>query len=238
MNIIDVYDKYIDDKRKQNKEVRYKEHKEWFHASGCGTCVRKHYFANVDNVPRAPKSKDTLRLFRLGDIVHNDIQAAVSEYAEKNDIKVYIEKEIRIPGLNVRGFLDLVVADDNALYDIKTCNTKKYKITFSGKLNQFNEPTNYYMQLGTYGHWYEQETGTPLDKLALVYYNKDTSEMQEFEVPRSYIQRAVRYWERVKKDFAEGLPKVRLGYAPVKKWECNIKYCDFYTICGGGLNNE
>ena len=96
MNIIDVYDKYIDDKRKQNEEVRYKEHKEWFHASGCGTCVRIHYFANLDNAPRNPKSKDVLRLFRLGDIVHNDIQAAVSEYAEKNDIKVYIEKEIRI----------------------------------------------------------------------------------------------------------------------------------------------
>jgi len=238
MKIIDIYDKYIDKKREKNEEVRYKDHKSWFHASGCGTCTRKHYFANVDNVPRTPKTKDTLRLFRLGDIVHNDIQAAVLEHSKKNDIEVYIEKEIRIPGLNVRGFLDLVVVDDNELYDIKTCNSRKYKIISGGKLNQFNEPTNYYMQVGTYGYWYEQETGRPLEKLALVYYNKDTSEMLEFDVPRSYMQRAVRYWERVKDVFSNGLPDVRLGFAPVKKWECNEKYCDFYTICGGGLSYE
>ena len=236
MNIIDVYDKYIDDKRKQNEEVRYKEHKEWFHASGCGTCVRKHYFANVEQVPRVPKSKDTLRLFRLGDIVHNDIQEAVQKHAEEHDIKVYIEKEIRIPGLNVRGFLDLLVVDDRALYDIKTCNSKKFKIISANKLNSFSDPINYYMQLGTYGHWYEQETGESLEKLALVYYNKDTSEMLEYDVSRGYIQKAVRYWERINKDFQDGLPKVRLNYAPVKKWECNEKYCDFYTICGGGLD--
>ena len=94
------------------------------------------------------------------------------------------------------------------------------------------------MQVGTYGYWYEQETGKPLEKLALLYYNKDTSEMLEFNVPRSYMQRAVRYWERVKKEFSFGLPDVRLGFAPVKKWECNEKYCDFYTICGGGLNGN
>ena len=238
MKIIDIYDKYIDKKREKNEEVRYKDYQNWFHASGAGTCTRKHYFANVDNVPRTAKSKDTLRLFRLGDLVHEDIQAAVSEYALTGDAKVYIEHEIRIPELNVRGFLDLVVVDDGELYDIKTCNSRKYKIISSGKLNQFNEPLNYYMQVGTYGYWYEQETGKSLEKLALLYYNKDTSEMQEFVVPRSYMQRAVRYWKQVKKEFSFGLPEVRLGFAPVKKWECNEKYCDFYTICGGGLNGN
>jgi hypothetical protein len=52
------------------------------------------------------------------------------------------------------------------------------------------------------------------------------------------MQRAVRYWKQVKKEFSFGLPEVRLGFAPVKKWECNEKYCDFYTICGGGLNGN
>ena len=57
MNIIDVYDEYIDNKRKKNEDVRYKDFKDWFHASGTGTCVRKHYYANVAKMPRNPKSK-------------------------------------------------------------------------------------------------------------------------------------------------------------------------------------
>ena len=148
MKIIDIYDKYIDNKRKKNEEIRYKDYQDWFHASGAGTCARKHYFANVDKVPRTPKSKDTLRLFRLGDIVHEDIQAAVSEFAVNGGVEVYIEHEIRIPDLNVRGFLDLIVVDDGELYDIKTCNNRKYKTIFGGKLNRFSEPLNYYMQVG------------------------------------------------------------------------------------------
>tara|TARA_R110002073_G_scaffold89347_4_gene211739 strand:+ start:273 stop:989 length:717 start_codon:yes stop_codon:yes gene_type:complete len=238
MNIIDVYDEYIDNKRKKNEDVRYKDFKDWFHASGTGTCVRKHYYANVAKMPRNPKSRDTLRLFRLGDIVHTDIQAAVSECAKKEGTEVFIETEIRLPELNVRGFLDLVVVEDSALYDIKTCNSRKFKTIQNGKLNNFNEPTNYYMQLGTYGHWYEKHTGNPLEKLALLYYNKDTSEMLEFLVPRNFMDRAIRYWKQVKKEFEGGIPNVRIGFAPVKKWECNELYCDFYDTCGGGLNDN
>ena len=236
MNIINIYDKYINKKREKNEEVRYKNYKNWFHASGAGSCVRKHYFANVENTPRVPKSLDTLRLFRLGDIVHNDVQAAVSQFAITDKVEVYIEHEIRIPELNVRGFLDMVIVDDDELYDIKTCHGGKYKKLFGGKMNAFNEPTNYYMQVGTYGYWYEQEKKRPLKKLALIYYNKNTSEMEEMVVSRSYMQRAVRYWERVKREFAYGLPPVKLGFAPMKKWECDQKYCDFYAHCGGGLD--
>ena len=57
MKIIDIYDKYIDKKREKNEEVRYKDYQNWFHASGAGTCTRKHYFANVDNVHAQLKAK-------------------------------------------------------------------------------------------------------------------------------------------------------------------------------------
>ena len=52
----------------------------------------------------------------------------------------------------------MVIVDDNELYDIKTCNTRKFKI-LSGKLNVYNEPKNYYLQLATYAYWYEQKNG-------------------------------------------------------------------------------
>ena len=28
-------------------------------------------------------------------------------------------------------------------------------------------------------------------------------------------------------------PAIELGTAPVYKWECNAKYCDYYDVCGG-----
>ena len=35
--------------------------------------------------------------------------------------------------------------------------------------------------------------------------------------------------------FKDGLPPVVYGIAPVEKWECNVKYCSFFDVCGGGL---
>ena len=52
------------------------------------------------------------------------------------------------------------------------------------------------------------------------------------------MDRAIRYWKQVKKEFEGGIPNVRIGFAPVKKWECNELYCDFYDVCGGGLDAD
>jgi len=236
MDVINVYDEYINKKNRKLEEERYDDYKDWFHASGSGSCARKHYFRNVEKFKGNPKSLGTMRLFRLGNIVHEDIQAAVSEFAIDNKTTIYIEHEIRIPDLNVRGFLDMVMVEDNELYDIKTCNAANFRKIFGKSKSPYSEPINYYMQVGTYGHWYELEKGKPLDKLALLYYNKDTSEMRELRVPRSYMQKAIDYWTKVKNEFRWGVPDVKLGFAPCKKWECNPKYCDFYAHCGGGLD--
>jgi len=42
----------------------------------------------------------------------------------------------------------------------------------------------------------------------------------------------------VNKRFEKGNPPIELGVAPVYKWECNPKYCNFYEICGGGLKEK
>ena len=71
MNIIDIYDKFIDRKRKENEETRYRGHEKWLHASAAGSCARKQYYKNVDMVPEKPFSTNVLRLFRLGNVVHD-----------------------------------------------------------------------------------------------------------------------------------------------------------------------
>jgi CRISPR/Cas system-associated exonuclease Cas4 (RecB family) len=234
VNIIDIYDRFIDKKRKENEKTRYLGQEKWLHASAAGSCARKQYYKHVDLVPEKPFSTDVQRLFRLGNIVHDDIQCAINEYAINENVTVFIEQEILIPEWNVRGFLDMVIVDDNELYDIKTCNTRKFKI-LSGKLNVYNEPKNYYLQLATYAYWYEQKNGKQLDKMALVFYNKDNSDMMEMEVRRSYITEAKTYWETLKNEFFNGVPEVSLGFAPMKKWECN--YCNYFDHCGEGFGD-
>tara|TARA_R100001082_G_scaffold110701_1_gene91418 strand:+ start:2580 stop:3308 length:729 start_codon:yes stop_codon:yes gene_type:complete len=237
IDIQDIYHKWLRKGNETHYKKRYEDHGEWFHGSASGMCMRKHYFQHVAGVEPTPVNDDTLRLFRLGDLVHGDIQEALMEHARLNGSKILIEKEIRLPEVNVRGFLDVVIVEDNALYDIKTCNAWKWRGIF-GRAPDPNPPENYFLQLGTYGWWYEKEFGNKLKKLSLIYYNKDNSRMKEKVIRTSYIDKAKKYWHDVNERFKKGNPPIELGVAPVYKWECNIKYCNFYQVCGGGLKEK
>jgi len=232
IDIIGIYNEYIAKTNNLHQKKRYDGHEKWFHASASGMCMRKHYFQHVAKVEPKPIDEDTLRLFRLGDLVHTDIQDALGEYAQNNGTQIFIEREIQLPEVNVRGFLDVIIADDNALYDIKTCNSFKWKKLF-GRYPDPNPSTNYYLQLGTYAWWYEEEYKNRIKKLALVYYNKDTSKMREYVVDVQYIEEAKNYWNDLNKRFEKGNPAIELGIAPAYSWECNPKYCGFYKVCGG-----
>ena len=234
IDIQDIYHKWLRKGNETHYKKRYENHGEWFHGSASGMCMRKHYFQHDAGGEPPPVNDDTLRLFRLGDLVHGDIQEALMEHARLNGSKILIEKEIRLPEVNVRGFLDVVIVEDNALYDIKTCNAWKWRGIF-GRAPDPNPPENYFLQLGTYGWWYEIESGKRLEKLALLYYNKDNSRVREKVISTSYVDKAKEYWRDVNARFEKGNPPIELGVAPVYKWECNPKYCNFYEICGGGL---
>ena len=190
--------------------------------------MRKHYFQHVAKVKPTGIDKNTLRLFRLGDVVHEDIQDALGEYAQENGTQIFIEKEIRIPEVNVRGFLDIIVVDDDALYDIKTCNSFKWSKLF-GRFPDKNPSINYYLQLGTYAWWYENTYNKKMKKLALIYYNKDTSRMKSVEIPLSYVSRAYLFWKNINDEHKQGLPMFRKGVSPVQDWQCN--YCQFLDHC-------
>lgn len=237
IDIIGIYNDYIADANLLNQKKRYDDYGQWFHASASGMCMRKHYFQHIEKVVPKPIDKDTLRLFRLGDLVHGDVQDALGEYAQKNGTRIFIEKEIRLPEVNVRGFLDVIVADDDALYDIKTCNSFKWKKLF-GRYPDPSPSTNYFLQLGTYAWWYENEYGVKIKKLALLYYNKDTSLMREYEVDVDYVNEAKNYWADLNERFENGNPEIELGVAPAYAWECNPKYCGFFKVCGGGLKSK
>ena len=237
LNIEDIYHKWLRKRNSTHQKKRYDGYEQWFHASSSGMCMRKHYFQHVAGVKPEEVGDDTLRLFRLGDVVHSDIQEALIEHASLYGSQIMIEREIRLPDVNVRGFLDIIIVEDQALYDIKTCNSWKWKTLF-GRTPDPNPADNYNLQLGTYGWWYEEEYGNKLKKLALLYYNKDNSRMREKRIRTSYIDKAKEYWHDVNKRFKKGNPPIELGVAPAYKWECNPKYCNFYQVCGGGYKEK
>jgi len=231
----DIYDSYIADLNHKKMSSRYAGQEQWFHSSGSGKCIRKHYLDTILQVPledRDPIPKTTYRLFRLGDLMHEDIQTAVTLHAQQEGLPIYIEKELFLEDLMVRGFIDLAFVDKDILYDIKTMNSRSWSMTFGTKygkgISKFNQ-----MQLGTYGLWYQREYKT-LKGLSLVFYNKDTSVMREVELSLDVVDDAQEYWEKVKRmTSGDKPPPIAMRSSPVEDWECS--YCNLIEACGGGV---
>lgn len=253
LNIEEIYDLYLTELNNRKVDARYKD-KKWFHSSSAGLCARKHFFSSIAQDEGTPIDNDTRRLFRLGDLVHEDIQNALSEYSNTHGLSILIEKEIYIHDLNVRGYIDLAVLDENTLYDIKTCNSWKWTKMFGR--SGVGPDVHQQLQLATYGVWAANHYNLDDIRLVLLYYNKNTSQVKEVDLlSREIMAEAISYWEDVVFmcesvdkgtkgiDLISGgehyiTPPVQLGVAPVHKWECSEKYCRFYEICGGGIHAE
>ena len=153
-----IYAQYLNAENEKNRLERYDGNEHYYHASGSGTCSRKLYFQSVEKVePTNPPDAKSMRVMRLGTILHEDVQKSLVLYNINNNINnninsdnipseltlsvgkngFVIEGEVIIKELNVRGFFDLLqilnggVKDEEAifLYDIKTAAAYPYKLT-------------------------------------------------------------------------------------------------------------
>ena len=252
IDIEGIYKDYTDSKQEENRKERYEGNEHWYHASGAGSCSRKLYFESVEKAePSNPIDTRTMRLLRLGNVVHEDIQNSLThvrnstiystsnstvdiEKENKNKEKEFhVEGEVKIEELNVRGFYDIVVKDNERpeqpvyLYDIKTCGGWSWKMKF-GRNKQVNTSIHYELQLGTYGYAIKEKFGR-LDGMYLYYYNKDNSDMRSVKVPLTYVSRAYLFWKNINDEHKQGLPDFRVGVSPVQRWQCN--YCQFRSHC-------
>ena len=144
VDLISHYNKYIKGENDRNRKERYEGNEHWYHASGAGSCSRKLYYESVMKAePTNPIGEDALRLMRLGTIVHNDIQSALTLYSndvnkeiesnkeKESKTKFHVEGEIKIPNLKVRGFYDVVSENEEVyLFDIKTCASYSWSMKF------------------------------------------------------------------------------------------------------------
>ena len=81
IDIEGIYNDYLDEKQEENRLKRYKGNESWYHASGAGGCSRKLYFESVERAePSNPIDEKTKRLLRLGNVVHDDFEKALTHY--------------------------------------------------------------------------------------------------------------------------------------------------------------
>ena len=167
-------------------------------------------------------------------IYNNTIYSKEKEilYFQKESFDFYVEKEISLPDLNVRGFYDLVcVSDkDGAVYliDFKTIGAYPWSRKFGYKHKDMNPPIHQEVQLATYGLYIQKEFGR-LDGMYLYFYNKDNSKMKPVEVPLNMLKRAENFWRNVNEEHKKGLPPFREGVSPVQDWNCS--YCPYLDHC-------
>jgi len=251
----DIYQEYLVHKNEQNRKERYEGNESWYHASGAGFCSRKLYFESVEKAePTNPPNKKSMRVMRVGTILHEDIQNALIYYnnilysKENNNDNMLLESiavesvkkfdtegEIRLPEFRVRGFFDVLLQDFSAssteginrLYDIKTSSSWGFKQKFGRGSTQY-ENRNHYLQVATYGLALKEKLGS-LESMSILYYNKDNSDIKEQIVPNEYLDKARRYWHSINEEHSRGLPGFVHGVSPAYKWCCN--YCQFKDHC-------
>ena len=266
-NIGKIYADYLDSENEKNRQERYVDKEHFYHASGAGTCTRKLYFQSVEKVePTNPSNTASMRVMRLGTVLHKDIQDSLILYNNTNNNnninnnitntsitnkykllsknRFEVEGEVSIEELNVRGFFDILQVKNEStddvgvfLYDIKTSADYSFKLLFGSKQHKRMEPHE--LQTATYGYAIRQKYGR-LDGMYILYYNKNTSVIKYKQLPLSMVSTAYMFWANVNKLHSVGLPRIEDGVSPVMKWECN--YCNFYDHCnppkGYGKDNH
>ena len=83
-----VYNEYI--KKHSEKNAR-PQGEGYFRASSSGMCMRKNMYSFRNTKSTNPPNQDTMRVFRLGDLIHEDIQDAFESFYKENNL--FLEKD-------------------------------------------------------------------------------------------------------------------------------------------------
>ena len=91
LDIENIYNEFIksqsDTKRKELQD-KYPKKGISYRASSSGMCSRKTYYESVLRLTPTEQIDDkTMRIFRLGDLVHTDIQQALKEAIKRKEAK-------------------------------------------------------------------------------------------------------------------------------------------------------
>ena len=165
--VLNSYDIFLKRINEHEQKKRYKGYESYFHASSAGHCIKKHKFAKERIQPELSLDTETLRTFRMGNLIHDDLQTSLYE----NDPNIKIELEVLIKKYNVRGFLDIF--DSGNLIDIKTIKAYKWRKLFGHIKNRDKNPSiKYELQNATYNIGLKETYDIDVKDMYLLYYCK------------------------------------------------------------------
>jgi hypothetical protein len=244
-----IYHDFLKHEQDENNKSRGKV--AGFHASATGSCFRKQMYSYYE-YETSPIDDRSLRVLRLGTIVHSDVENAMHHYMKTNSkeimdnkLSIFSEHKVQIPELNVIGTLDIAIYNAETevleIYDVKTAAAFTWSKHFGRKENrQENANQNYKLQLGTYGLAMQSQVNPSKTELYLFWYNKNTSMIREQIVHPEWIDKAFDYWTELNELFQEYEekfvdylePGIEYG-VPFEDWEC--RYCPYESICPSTL---
>lgn len=234
-----LYKHYLTKIHYNPEDYDEKRDKKVHRASMSGRCHKLQKYHMSDIQPKE-LDDDTKKVFRIGDLYHDDIQKAFKWLIEdKNKDKSYYELlmeqkiTINLSGLEIDGHFDALLINHKDkkinLYDIKTMNPRAFSFFKSNP----TEKSGYNKQLGVYVIWVKQKYANYDIAVILSAVSKDTGEFYEVVLDENDLEQDARdYYEKLaesmKLELDEIIP-VRNIYAPIEKWECN--YCNYNHVC-------
>jgi hypothetical protein len=187
-----------------------------FSPSSMGRCYRYQYWNRKDEEQTNPPNIYAFKKFRIGNIVHDDIQSMFPEEMV----------EVEISSDDISGKADLV--DEYSVVDLKTISSFQWKRIDKPDVDIARDYPTYVMQLMTYVYFLKKELGQ------LVFISKDTLETLTFEFKASEWNMVVEeeldllraMWRL--QDLPRAIPR---AYVNAKGESQEGRYCVFRDKC-------
>lgn len=196
-------------------EQRKDREQHHFYITDAGKCGRAIFF-RFKKAPREEIEPRVLRLFDHGNSIHRLIMKPLLAIKKIH----VIASEVNIPPQElIKGRADAIISDGKDLYvlDIKSINSMVFK--------NLDQPKEEHLdQIQLYLHYLDPKKGI------LLYVNKDTQELKEFEIP--YDSKRV---QSLLKELSDLKIKIDSNIIPPRipgwpdDWQC--QYCQFKEIC-------
>ncbi len=184
-----------------------------FYVSNAGKCPRQVFFAMKD-YPRKPMEVHALRKMHHGDVVHSKLKNILYS------LGIVKATEIEIPPQElISGRADAIIGMNGKEYVVEL------KSISSFGFEQLDNPKDSDMkQLMLYMHYFSIPRGV------LVYENKNTQELKEFEVDYDEMlaRKILDSFARLKQDIDSG--RVPGKPRELEQWQCD--YCPYIEECG------